>query len=607
MAKAQYGSSFFVAGGTLSLNAAYVVRVADNQLIEAISAGDYCNILTPRQMGKSSLMIQTVNHLMRVGIRTAAIDLTKLGTQSVNAEQWYFGLISYLKQELNLKVDERHWWQEHSQESAVMRFSDFLREIILNQITGLVVIFVDEIDSTLSLPFTDDFFAAIRAAYNARASDPAYKRLTFVLLGVARPSDLIKDRSRTPYNIGRSIDLTDFSPEEAEALLPGLEEVFPNQARPILSRVLYWTGGHPYLTQRVCAAIVDEQDGSWNDSRVDNIVKRLFLSDGARKENNLQYINDRIRESSDLEAMLRVYKQVLTEKTVDDEERDPIKSQLKLTGLVKVTAQDTLTVRSRIYASVFNVAWIRTVMPRLTSRRITALAALITIVALIVTGIMLYRQQNSVEILAQTYTNGFTTTQSAVVEITNLAGLFSLGDKYVNDARNLFRSLDANKQVTMFSDLATPEQVGKELQTVIQGLYTQLDTTNQDTNLMQAMTEGLNKIESTFPDSRILRAELKSWIEGREQFQSGDYQNAVVSFSKAVSFNPRNPAVLLERAAAYVHLQQYTNALTDLTQVINIDPARTQEVVKSIQTNPVLLDYLQSHAGDFANLDSLLK
>ena len=67
-----------------------------------------------------------------------------------------------------------------------------------------MVIFIDEIDSTLSLPFTDDFYAAIRYVYNARARAPEFQRLSFVLIGVATPSDLISDPKRTPFNIGNA-------------------------------------------------------------------------------------------------------------------------------------------------------------------------------------------------------------------------------------------------------------------------------------------------------------------------------------------------------------------------------------------------------------------
>ena len=83
--------------------------------------------------------------------------------------------------------------------------------MLLRQIATNLVIFIDEIDSVLSLNFpTDDFFTFIRACYNQRVDQPAYNRLTFALLGVATPSDLIQDKKRTPFNIGRAIELNGF-------------------------------------------------------------------------------------------------------------------------------------------------------------------------------------------------------------------------------------------------------------------------------------------------------------------------------------------------------------------------------------------------------------
>ena len=65
---------------------------------------------------------------------------------------------------------------------------------MLPQRPGRVVIFVDEIDAVRSLRFSaDEFFAGIRECYNRRSEDPEFQRLTFCLLGVATPSDLIQD------------------------------------------------------------------------------------------------------------------------------------------------------------------------------------------------------------------------------------------------------------------------------------------------------------------------------------------------------------------------------------------------------------------------------
>src|SRR5260370_1101531 len=66
------------------------------------------------------------------------------------------------------------------------------------------------------------FVPAVGASHNRRTQDPEFARLTFCLLGVATPSDLIQDTRTTPFNIGTRIDLTDFTAAEAGPLAEGL-------------------------------------------------------------------------------------------------------------------------------------------------------------------------------------------------------------------------------------------------------------------------------------------------------------------------------------------------------------------------------------------------
>jgi hypothetical protein len=82
---------------------------------------------------------------------------------------------------------------------------------------------VDEIDAVRSLPFSaDEFFAGIRESYNRRSQDPAWERLAFCLLGVATPADLIRDTRMSPFNIGRRIVITDFTPARPRRWRRGL-------------------------------------------------------------------------------------------------------------------------------------------------------------------------------------------------------------------------------------------------------------------------------------------------------------------------------------------------------------------------------------------------
>ncbi len=41
-------------------------------------------------------------------------------------------------------------------------------------------------------------------------STPHYQRITFAIFGIATPSDVIRDRTKTPFNIGQAIELTGF-------------------------------------------------------------------------------------------------------------------------------------------------------------------------------------------------------------------------------------------------------------------------------------------------------------------------------------------------------------------------------------------------------------
>src|SRR5258705_12835875 len=86
-------SPFYVTGGTLSRDAlSYVIREADEDLYEGITNGQFCYVLTSRQMGKSSLMVRTAARLREAGVGVVLLDLTAIG-QNLTPEQWYEGLI----------------------------------------------------------------------------------------------------------------------------------------------------------------------------------------------------------------------------------------------------------------------------------------------------------------------------------------------------------------------------------------------------------------------------------------------------------------------------------------------------------------------------------
>lgn len=359
---------FFQAGGTLQASVrSYIERGADKELYRAIKAGEFCYVLTPRQMGKSSLMTHVARRLRNENVRVAVVDLTQIGgdKKSITADQWYYGLAHRLLKELGSDLPLAQWWQIQARLSPLNRLTNFFEEGILDRIQGPVVVFVDEIDTTINLPFSDDFFAAIRACFNARANDGRYSWLSFILLGVASPADLIRDSTRTPFNIGKRIDLNDFSSEQARHFLQGFHEP-SEQAERLLQRILYWSGGHPYLTQRLCEQLqktpqTDETPDLW----VDRLVAEAFLGTANRsKEDHLKTIHERIAQAQGRRAgILKLYAKVLKGKPVQDQPQSPIHAALKLSGLVKADEQGRLVVRNRIYQKVFDARWVKSLRP----------------------------------------------------------------------------------------------------------------------------------------------------------------------------------------------------------------------------------------------------
>jgi WD40 repeat protein len=366
MTASPISSSFYITGGTLSREASsYVVRQADTDLYESLLAGEYCYVLNSRQMGKSSLCVRTRARLQDRGVRTAFLDLTKFGSRNLTAEQWYLALLSVVGRELDLRQELVAYWKEQSALPPLVRFFDAIRDIALpHQLTPLVV-FVDEIDVTLSLPFnTDEFFAAIRQCYIGRSEETALNRLTFCLLGTATPADLIQDTRTSPFNIGKRIEVRDFTAVEAVPLARGLGK----NGEALLSRVLYWTGGHPYLTQRLCRSAAEA--GIHTSAEVDTLCANLFLTHTAKEsDDNLSFVRNRLlRSEVDLAALLDLYRKLRSGKRIPYDETNPLCPVLRLSGVAAVR-DGILQVRNRIYDHVFDRAWVEQHMPDAELRR----------------------------------------------------------------------------------------------------------------------------------------------------------------------------------------------------------------------------------------------
>jgi hypothetical protein len=351
----------FQAGGALEWDAFYIERAADAVLYEALSRGEICYILGPRQIGKSSLRMRAKKRLEAGGARCASIDLNRIQTTEITLLAWYRSVAERIARDLGAHEGFKRFWNG-SDAGPVERFELFLRQFLLETVPGTIVVFIDEIDTIRQLPFdTDDFFASIRALFDDREAHPALRRLALCFLGVGLHRDLIADPDRTPFNRATEVRLFDFTRDELTPLEPGLRASGGDSTR-LLDEVFTWTSGHPYLTQVLCLDLSRQGPSDTSEAdRVESLVRQRFLARGAETNVNLENALKRFESRALLPAMVELYKRVRNGERVDASGGDTAIGELRMTGMVMDVFDGErwlLRVRNKTYAEIFDEAWI---------------------------------------------------------------------------------------------------------------------------------------------------------------------------------------------------------------------------------------------------------
>ena len=141
------------------------------------------------------------------------------------------------------------------------------------------------------------------------AHDEIYKRLTFVLLGVTRPGDLIKDNPHTIQYWHQYRRHRFSGKRKLNSFRAVLDEYFPKQGKDILHWVLSGQVGNHTFTQKLCAEVVQQADGLFTEDELSDLVEQLFLGDKARTETHDFIIRDRVNNSPYVVRMLRIYRE----------------------------------------------------------------------------------------------------------------------------------------------------------------------------------------------------------------------------------------------------------------------------------------------------------
>jgi hypothetical protein len=317
-------------------SALYIDRSSDAIALETIArTGVTITIKGPRQMGKSSLLIRTVDAATRAGKRAALLDFQLFDRSALsNADLFFRQFCAWLSDELDLPDRVEEYWSAPLGNSQ--RCTRYMGRYVLKELKGPLTLAMDEVESIFDTSFRSDFFGMLRSWHNSRATAPVWRQLDLALVTSTEPYQLIENLNQSPFNVGQVIELADFTPDQVRELnRRHAWPLNPDDER----RLTELLGGHPYLIRRAFYLVASGRM---------SFAKLLADADSDRGPfgDHLRYHLFRLHDKKDLvQAMI----QVLRQHTCEDER---IFFRLRGAGLVRRDGAATVP-RCQLYAAYF--------------------------------------------------------------------------------------------------------------------------------------------------------------------------------------------------------------------------------------------------------------
>ncbi|EJC1077205.1 AAA-like domain-containing protein [Vibrio parahaemolyticus] len=328
----------------------YIERDADRQIKKVIDEmGRPGYILVPRQMGKTNLLINAKRQLEGADDIFAYVDLSN---RYDSARECFRSIVDTIIQSNYEKLEEAEEDIEERRDKKKLpphREHSYELRRILRDIKGKLIINLDEIDSLTSSHYSDKIFAQIRSIYFERVNFKDFKRVSYILSGVAEPSEIIKDKSISPFNIGQKILLGDFSYDEFIELASRTNLKIDDI---LLDRIFYWINGNPRMTWEVLSEVEDIllSGTTVTGSDIDTLVKNMYMISFDRPP------IDHIRSLVEADVELRNGVISLSYGKLDAVS-DAIKSKLYLSGIIN-SLEENATFKNKVIESSLSDNWI---------------------------------------------------------------------------------------------------------------------------------------------------------------------------------------------------------------------------------------------------------
>ncbi|NLD73087.1 MAG: CHAT domain-containing protein, partial [Chloroflexi bacterium] len=306
------------------------------RLAQQPSVTQYVAVLSARQMGKTTLLLRLVD-LLGEAYPCVFIDLSVLRGQKPG--ECYRFVAARLVEELRRATGDASLADLDPGVTNAVDWLELLSRLAKTINTPRILILLDEVGA-LSAEASDSFFNAVRTVFTqGRGLRSELAKYLFVFSGAVDLYGLTYG-TNSPLNICEKIYLQDLSPADVGRLVGLFRSIGVSVPKEAPERIYALTGGHPYLTMRLCALLEQHRAKRLGPEQIEAAAEELLVED-----DNLHHL---VRELERLpQARQRLAEIVLDGAQIPFSRVDPVLAALEMIGAIKPS--QPCQVRNHLY------------------------------------------------------------------------------------------------------------------------------------------------------------------------------------------------------------------------------------------------------------------
>ncbi len=211
--------------------------------------GGLLRIKAPSNTGKTSLLLRALDYARSQGARTVLINMQEADTAILtDLSRFLRWFCRNTAKQLGVESRLDDYWDEEIGNKISCKI--YFREYLLTQISGPIVLALDEVDQLFEYPaLVQEFLPMLRVWHEEAMELAVWQKLRLVLSYNTEVYVPLKI-SQSPFNIGLSIQLPMLTMAQTQQLADQYELVYADGPQlEQLTQLHQLVSGHPYLVQ----------------------------------------------------------------------------------------------------------------------------------------------------------------------------------------------------------------------------------------------------------------------------------------------------------------------------------------------------------------------